>query len=161
MRKALLFSFLALVLAACGGQPYTATGLWQGYATNSSSPGDSVLVRFSLLDQNGALSGSHFAFINGTWTYIGSVQGNRSGQDASWRVDGANGYIQINGRFDGDRFTGSYFLVAYGSGSLSANLSLSRQSTQPSPSSLLTPEDTQTLSGSPLDVFHEFAKLGQ
>ncbi|RTI03955.1 hypothetical protein CSW30_14170 [Thermus scotoductus] len=59
------------------------------------------------------------------------MRGSRSGQEASLRVDAYNGYIQVDGRFEGDRFSGTYLIVAYGSGSATANLSLRRVQTRP------------------------------
>ncbi len=134
MRKAILL--LSLILTACGGSVYTATGRWQGSATDQSAPYGSVLVRFDLEDQNGLLSGSHYAYLDGVWTYLGPVSGKRSGNNASFRVDAPGGYVQVNGRFDGDRFTGTYFIVAYNAGSVTADLSLNRIASQTQESAL-------------------------
>jgi len=128
MRQAWLV--LLVLLAACGGVGYNATGLWEGAATN---PNGGISVRFNLKDENGNLSGSHSVYLYGAWQYVGSVRGSRSGQEASLRVDAydGSGYIQVNGRFEGDRFSGTYLVVAYGSGSTTANLSLRRGQTSP------------------------------
>ncbi len=57
MRQAWLV--LLVLLAACGGVGYNATGLWEGAATN---PNGGISVRFNLKDENGNLSGSHSVY---------------------------------------------------------------------------------------------------
>lgn len=121
---------LVIILAACGGGGYNASGTWQGIATNQSYPYDSLAVRFYLSDQNGSLSGSHYAYLDGSWRYIGAIRGSRSGQSAAWRLDASGGYIEVSGTFSGDHFNGTYRITVYGSGSLTASLSLTRGGTQ-------------------------------
>jgi hypothetical protein len=121
---------LTIFLVACGGGGYNASGTWQGTATNQSYPYDSLAMRFYLNDQNGSLSGSHCAYLDGSWRYVGTIRGSCSGESAAWRVDASGGYIEVGGSFGGDRFNGTYRIVAYGSGSLTASLSLARGGTQ-------------------------------
>lgn len=125
-------TLLVLGLAACNGGGYNASGTWEGVATNRNYPYDAATVRFILHDQGGVLSGSHYALLDVGWTYVGEVRGTRSGQEASWRIDAPNGYILVEGAFQGEAFRGTYTVTVYGSGSLTATLSLSRTRLQSS-----------------------------
>lgn len=131
MRLWWTLALLALGLAACSSG-YNASGTWEGVATNRNYPYDAATVRFILHDQGGVLSGSHYALLDAGWTYVGEVRGTRSGQEASWRIDAPNGYILVEGAFQGEAFRGTYTVTVYGSGSLTATLSLSRTRLQSS-----------------------------
>ncbi len=132
MRKPWGILVLASLLAACGSASYTytATGSWEGIAQNTRYPYDSIAVRFNLVDQNGLLRGSHHYLYEGQWVYVGEIRGQRSGQTASWRLDTPNGYILVDGQFNGERFEGTYALTVYNGTSLTAHLTMTRNAAQ-------------------------------
>lgn len=147
-QKPLMAVILALLLGACS-PPYSVAGQWEGYVENRSYPYDQLSLRFNLRETpQGVLSGSHYAYLSGSWTYLGEIDGQRSGNNAYMRVSAPNGYISVTGTFDGDEFSGTYYIVAYSSGSATGDVFLTR-----------TSYHVTQVSGTGIDAGSQLAKL--
>jgi hypothetical protein len=130
LRLRWVLGLLALGFAARSGGGYNASGAWEGVVMNRRSPCDSASIGFVPRRQGGALPGTHDAFQDARWIYVGEVRGRRSDRETDGHLDSSSGYTLGRCTFQGDAFSRAYAITSSPSGTLSPTLFLPRTHTR-------------------------------
>lgn len=130
LRLRWVLGLLALGFAARSRGGYNASGAWEGVVMNRRSPCDSASIGFVPRRQGGALPGTHDAFQDARWIYVGEVRGRRSDRETDGHLGSSSGYTLGRCTFQGDAFSRAYAITSSPSGTLSATLFLPRTHTR-------------------------------
>jgi hypothetical protein len=130
LRLRWVLGLLALGFAARSRGGYNASGAWEGVVMNRRSPCDSASIGFVPRRQGGALPGTHDAFQDARWIYVGEVKGRRSDRETDGHLGSSSGYTLGRCTFQGDAFSRAYAITSSPSGTLSATLFLPRTHTR-------------------------------
>jgi hypothetical protein len=130
LRLRWVLGLLALGFAAQSRGGYNASGAWEGVVMNRRSPCDSASIGFVPRRQGGALPGTHDAFQDARWIYVGEVRGRRSDRETDGHLGSSSGYTLGRCTFQGDAFSRAYAITSSPSGTLSATLFLPRTHTR-------------------------------
>jgi hypothetical protein len=130
LRLRWVLGLLALGFAAQSRGGYNASGAWEGVVMNRRSPCDSASIGFVPRRQGGALPGTHGAFQDARWIYVGEVRGRRSDRETDGHLGSSSGYTLGRCTFQGDAFSRAYAITSSPSGTLSATLFLPRTHTR-------------------------------
>jgi len=130
LRLRWVLGLLALGFAARSRGGYNASGAREGVVMNRRSPCDSASIGFVPRRQGGALPGTHGAFQDARWIYVGEVRGRRSDRETDGHLGSSSGYTLGRRTFQGDAFSRAYAITSSPSGTLSATLFLPRTHTR-------------------------------
>jgi hypothetical protein len=130
LRLRWVLGLLTLGFAAQSRGGYNASGAWEGVVMNRRSPCDSASIGFVPRRQGGALPGTHDAFQDARWIYVGEVRGRRSDRETDGHLGSSSGYTLGRRTFQGDAFSRAYAITSSPSGTLSATLFLPRTRTR-------------------------------